>query len=77
MMNHTITIYLKKTIIHVSQYMYSLNEIFPSRLSILSPRAKDHLTKASTPGIGSPLLIVGQDFLRDSQNITGYCYCPE
>lgn len=37
--------------IHISQYTQS----FPSRLTILFPRVKDHLTKVSTPGIGSRL----------------------
>lgn len=42
--------YLSKIpIIHISQYIQN----FPCRLTILFPRVKDHLTKVSTPGIGS------------------------
>lgn len=38
------------------KYSHSLNEISPSELTTLPPRATDYLTKIPTPDMKSPLL---------------------
>lgn len=53
----------------VNKGMYSFNEPFSSRLTILPPRAKDHLIKPPTPDMRGPLWFVSQDFRRQPQNI--------
>lgn len=40
----------------VSVDIYSLNENFPSELTVFLPRPKDHVTKISTPVMRNPLL---------------------
>lgn len=57
-------------------YMYSLNKMFSSGLTILPARAKDHLTKTLTKYKKASFELFGQGCPRDLQSITDYCYFP-
>lgn len=46
-----LTIYLKKKYVYERIYKYSLNENFPSELTTLPPRVKNHLIKSPKPSM--------------------------
>lgn len=72
--------YLKLHIIHVSLhvyiYVYSLNENFPAKLTVLPPRATNYQQKPQYQAREASFPVVGQGSPRLPPNIIGYCCCP-
>lgn len=54
-----------------------IKEVHSSGLTMLPPRARDHITKSPTSGIRSPLFSFGQGCTKDSQNVTSYWYSSQ